>query len=134
MEPLKLTKRQIQVVEYLAQGLDDKQIAAQLGIGLPDVRAHRASAVQRAGAASRYQLMFWFGERGAILDDSRRLKTSAMRLLDKGEFIRYRERGMSYDEIAKYIGSTKGSVYHWVQQNGLENMPCGGVEQGEAVA
>ncbi len=71
MNPLELTPRQHSIVSMLAQGMHNKKIASQLGITTIVIRSHIKLAVDKVGAQSTAQLMFWYGQRGAITKDSR---------------------------------------------------------------
>ena len=71
MNPLELTPRQHSIVSMMAQGMHNKKIASQLGITPVVIRSHIKLAVTRVGAQSTAQLMFWYGQRGAITKDSR---------------------------------------------------------------
>ena len=51
-----LTRREQQVLDLMLQGLADKEIAAQLGIGCVTVRTHVARLREKLGAQNRTQL------------------------------------------------------------------------------
>jgi DNA-binding NarL/FixJ family response regulator len=51
-----LTPRELQVVELVARGLSNKEIATQLGLSESTVRVHVASAGRRLGTRSRFEL------------------------------------------------------------------------------
>ncbi|MCL4852686.1 MAG: helix-turn-helix transcriptional regulator [Bryobacteraceae bacterium] len=53
----KLSPRQVRIVELVARGLGDKQIAAELGISEETVAFHFRSAFRRYGARSRAALV-----------------------------------------------------------------------------
>ena len=48
-----LTSRQIEILTYVAKGLNNREIAKQIGIGPDCVKAHLKTAFSRLGAASR---------------------------------------------------------------------------------
>ncbi len=51
-----LTPRELQIVELVAIGLSNKEIASKLGLSESTVRVHVASAGRRLGARSRFEL------------------------------------------------------------------------------
>ena len=51
-----LTPRQFEVVAFLAQGLTDKEIAEQLGIGYRTIGCHVTEAMQKANVTKRVLL------------------------------------------------------------------------------
>lgn len=61
-----LTKRQIQVLQYLMQGLSNKQIAAQMGITEPTVKLHIHGLFHKLGAINRTQILIKARELGFI--------------------------------------------------------------------
>ena len=48
-----LTSRQTEILTYVAKGLNNREIARQIGIGTDCVKAHLKTAFSRLGAASR---------------------------------------------------------------------------------
>ena len=46
---MRLSKRQTEVVRYMAQGLVNKEIANRLGIGPETVKTHRKNAYSKLG-------------------------------------------------------------------------------------
>lgn len=52
-----LTKRQIQVLNFLHDGLSNKQIAAQMGITEPTVKLHIHGLFHKLGATNRTQIV-----------------------------------------------------------------------------
>lgn len=63
---LRLTARERDVLELLADGLRHEQIAERLGIGLETVRRHVRNAAERLGAANRTQAVAIAVRRGLI--------------------------------------------------------------------
>jgi two-component system, NarL family, response regulator LiaR len=61
-----LTKRQREVLRLLAEGLDNMQIAARLGISLRTARAHVSSVLERLGVENRTQAAVTAVRRGWI--------------------------------------------------------------------
>jgi DNA-binding NarL/FixJ family response regulator len=57
-----LTERQAEVVKYVARGLPDKRIAAELGISIDTVRRHVQDAAARipGEARPRHRLTLFF--------------------------------------------------------------------------
>jgi DNA-binding NarL/FixJ family response regulator len=53
--PAPLSPRELEVVTLLAEGLADKQIAAQLGVSETTVKSHLRQAYEKLGAADRAQ-------------------------------------------------------------------------------
>ncbi|MFI7589285.1 response regulator transcription factor [Spongisporangium articulatum] len=52
-----LTDRHVEVIALIAAGLSDRQVARRLDVGLATVRHHLATAMQRAAAHSRTELV-----------------------------------------------------------------------------
>jgi ATP/maltotriose-dependent transcriptional regulator MalT len=50
-----LTKRELEILELLAQGLSNKQIAAQLFIALATVKRHTENIYQKLNVPGRHQ-------------------------------------------------------------------------------
>lgn len=48
-----LTAREVEVVEFVVEGLRDREIAGRLGIAPSTVRAHLANVREKLGARSR---------------------------------------------------------------------------------
>jgi DNA-binding NarL/FixJ family response regulator len=65
IEPL--TERETQVLQLLAQGLANKQIAASLGISDHTVKFHVASIYSKLGAANRTEAVRMGVQRGLVL-------------------------------------------------------------------
>jgi DNA-binding NarL/FixJ family response regulator len=59
-----LTARERDVLELLAQGLANKQIARRLGIAEKTVKAHLTSVFQRIGVTDRTQAALWARRQG----------------------------------------------------------------------
>lgn len=57
-----LTRREVEVLELVGQGLANKQIARRLGIGERTVKAHLTSIFQRLGVSDRVQAALWARE------------------------------------------------------------------------
>jgi DNA-binding NarL/FixJ family response regulator len=53
----RLTGRERQVLELLAQGLGDKEIAARLGVGIETIKTHTANLFGKLGVESRMQAL-----------------------------------------------------------------------------
>ncbi len=56
-QTLSFPPQEKQVVELLMSGLQDKEIAAEMCIGVPTLRTYLARIFNRAGVASRLQLV-----------------------------------------------------------------------------
>ena len=61
-----LTKRQVQVLQYLMQGLSNKQISAKMGITEPTVKLHIHGLFHKLGAINRTQILIKARELGFI--------------------------------------------------------------------
>lgn len=53
----RLSRQQIRIVELLLQGMRDKQIADELGLGVPTVRTYLARLFHRLQVADRVELI-----------------------------------------------------------------------------
>ena len=62
-----LTSRQIEILTYVAKGLNNREIAEQIGIGTDCVKAHLKTAFARLGAASRSEAVV-LALRGQLLN------------------------------------------------------------------
>lgn len=62
-----LTPRQIEILTYVAKGLNNREIARQIGIGPDCVKAHLKTAFARLGAASRSEAVV-LALRGQLLN------------------------------------------------------------------
>lgn len=61
-----LTRRELQVLELLAEGLPNKTIATRLGISDQTVKFHVAAILGKLGAANRTEAVRWAVRRGLI--------------------------------------------------------------------
>lgn len=61
-----LTPRQREVLQLIAEGLANKQIAAKLGISVKTVESHRARLMRRLGVSSVAELVRYAGRTGLI--------------------------------------------------------------------
>lgn len=61
-KPIKLSKRQKQLMTMLAQGMSNAQIAEQLGISEHTVKVHFWRLYQRIGVKSRGQALKWWND------------------------------------------------------------------------
>ena len=66
MDEIRLTARERDVLELLAQGLQHEEIGRRLGIGSETVRTHLRKATERLGAATRTQAVAIAIRRGLI--------------------------------------------------------------------
>lgn len=57
VDQLRLSPQQARIVRRILQGMGDKQIAADLGIGIPTVRTHLTRLYVRLGVVDRVQLI-----------------------------------------------------------------------------
>ena len=62
----RLTKREIDVLRCLAEGLSDRQMAAQLYVSIDTVRTHMVNLLQKLGVDSRLQAVVIGVRHGAI--------------------------------------------------------------------
>ncbi len=56
LRPIKLSRRQTQLVGLLVQGLKNKEIAASLGISEATVKAYLTTLFEKVGAKDRFEL------------------------------------------------------------------------------
>ena len=54
---VKPTRRQMQVIQFLGEGLSNKEIAKKIGIGERTVKMHMEMVVKRLGLRNRTQLL-----------------------------------------------------------------------------
>ena len=59
-----LSRRELEVLELVAQGLPNKEIARRLGISEKTVKAHLTSVFQAIGVSDRMQAALWAQDRG----------------------------------------------------------------------
>jgi DNA-binding NarL/FixJ family response regulator len=57
VEAMGLSPQQARIVELLLRGMRDKQIAAELGLGVPTIRTYLARVFQRVGVCDRVELI-----------------------------------------------------------------------------
>ncbi len=57
VETLQLAPQQARIVELILRGLRDKQIAAELGLGVPTVRTYLKRVFVRVGVQDRVELV-----------------------------------------------------------------------------
>ncbi len=53
-----LTKREIQIVEYIAQGLSNEEIAQKMFVSKHTIKAHLASALKKLSANNRTNAVY----------------------------------------------------------------------------
>lgn len=63
----RLSRRQWRVVELVAQGLKNREIAEELGIGEYVVRNYVSKIYQKIGVSSRVELALWPGTPANLL-------------------------------------------------------------------
>jgi two-component system, NarL family, response regulator DevR len=61
-----LTQRELEVLELIVQGLDNKSIGRRLSIGTGTVRAHVQHLLQKLGAHSKLEVAAWAVQQGLI--------------------------------------------------------------------
>ena len=61
-----LTTRERQILELVAAGLDDEQIADNLGISQKTVRNHLSNTYAKTGVHSRAEAIVWARDRGMV--------------------------------------------------------------------
>ncbi len=66
MEKYRLTPRQIEVLEYLALGLQNKQIAHEMGISISTVKLHLNGIYMRLRVSNRVQALLRAREENII--------------------------------------------------------------------
>jgi two-component system nitrate/nitrite response regulator NarL len=64
--PFKITVRELQVLTLVAEGLSNKGVAAELGIGVRTVESHRARLMENLGAGNAVALVRAAVARGLI--------------------------------------------------------------------
>ena len=66
--PPHLSARQAEIITLISQGLQNKQIAHELGISDATVKAHVAKAMAATGCRNRVKLaLFWLRHTGRLL-------------------------------------------------------------------
>ena len=65
-EPVELSKRERDVLERLARGVNNEQIAAELGIATQTVRNYISTVYNKIGARTRAEAIVWARERGIV--------------------------------------------------------------------
>jgi DNA-binding NarL/FixJ family response regulator len=68
----KPSRRQLQVIELVTQGLKNREIAVELGIGEHVVRNYLATIYDKIGVSNRVELALWYEARTY---ESRRAKS-----------------------------------------------------------
>ena len=63
---VELSKREREVLERLARGLSNEQIAAELGVAVQTVRNYVSTVYDKLGVSSRPQAIVWARERGIV--------------------------------------------------------------------
>jgi DNA-binding NarL/FixJ family response regulator len=64
----RLTDRELDVLTWMATGLSNRAIAAQLGIEYTTVRGHVQSVLEKLGARSRFQAVARAYQSGLVRD------------------------------------------------------------------
>lgn len=64
-----LTRRQIEIIRFVAAGNSNKTIAEELNLTEPSVKVHIRSLLRKIGAANRTQAAIWAMERGLVLTE-----------------------------------------------------------------
>ena len=59
----KLSRRQVRVIELVAQGLKNREIAVELGIGQHVVRNYLGKIYDKIGVSNRVELALWYEAR-----------------------------------------------------------------------
>lgn len=62
----RLTARELEVLQALAEGLGDKEIAARLHVSAKTVRAHLTNMLNKLGVGSRLQALVFAARHGAV--------------------------------------------------------------------
>jgi len=57
-----LSKREKEVLEFLKEGAQDKEVARKLGLSSRTANQHARNAFDRLGAFSRFQAGFLYGQ------------------------------------------------------------------------
>ena len=59
----KLSQREVQVIQLVAQGLNNREIAKELGIGQYAVRNYVYKIYDKIGVSNRVELALWYASR-----------------------------------------------------------------------
>jgi DNA-binding NarL/FixJ family response regulator len=62
-ETPKLSQREVQVIQLVTQGLNNREIAGKLGIGQPVVRNYVYKIYDKIGVSNRVELALWYTTR-----------------------------------------------------------------------
>lgn len=71
-QPLRVTPKQYQILTCFAAGLNGDETARKLNIAPSHISNYIRDICQRTGAETKTQLMFWYGKRGAVVEDLRK--------------------------------------------------------------
>jgi DNA-binding NarL/FixJ family response regulator len=63
---VKLSTRETQVLQLVATGYTNAEVAAELGIGLRTVEAHRSSALRKLGLRTRADIVRYCWDAGLL--------------------------------------------------------------------
>jgi DNA-binding NarL/FixJ family response regulator len=66
-----LSRRELQVLQLVAQGLDNNEIAAQLSISPRTVKNHVSSILGKLGVSNRIQAAMYAARRGGLMGEQR---------------------------------------------------------------
>ena len=59
----KLSQREVQVIQLVGQGLNNREIARELGIGQHTVKKYIYKIYDKIGLSSRVELALWYASR-----------------------------------------------------------------------
>ena len=62
-QPGKISVRQQRVIEFVAQGFKNHEIATELGIGVHVVRNYLSAIYDKVGVSNRVELALWYEAR-----------------------------------------------------------------------
>lgn len=99
--PAMLTPRERQVLDLTGRGLNNTQIAAELGISELTIRKHRSSIMQKAGLRSTAQLIAFAGD-GQEAVDTAPLSWDLL-CPREAEVVRHVVAGCTSKEIARLL-------------------------------
>lgn len=97
-----LTTREIQVLELIARGLTDREIATALAISLSTAHKHRENLQRKLGLHKSAQLVIYYFERFGELDAARNL--SPVLSERELEIIHLFAEGLSDKQVARELG------------------------------